>query len=202
MSSRAAFLLVAAGLSAAVFFASQAMTPGSSGLFMREAYGAPNDVQNGRKFLDQGDSFRLRKDWARARKCYDEALKAFQSGNAQRFITCTQAIIALCDAMPTLNLTKMKDGAYQGSERGYVDNVNVEVTVKGGKISSFKILSHRENRALKSLQTVPQQIVSRKTPSVDAYTNATITSYAVMSATLKAVQQAQPEQKADAKAAD
>lgn len=199
MSSRAAFLLVGAVLSAAVFLASQAFQTGPTGVFMREAYAAPSDVQNGRKLLSTGDSFRGRKDWEKARNAYVEALKSFQAGNAQKLIVATNAIIALCNTMPDLNLTKMKDGSYQGSETGYVAEVSVEVTVKGGKISAMRIVSTRENRALKSLQTVPQQIVSRKTPSVDAFSGATITSYAVMNATAKALKQAQPPAKEDAK---
>jgi len=202
MNSRAAFLGAAAGLSAAVFIASQMVPSGPARLFTGEAYGAPNDVQRGRQFLTTGDRLRGRKDWEKARKAYEEALKAFQAGNAQKFIMAANQMISLCDTMPTLNLAKMKDGSYQGTERGYVDDITVEITVKGGKISAMKIVSQRENRALRSLETVPQQIVSRKTPSVDAYSGATITSYAVMSASAKALQQAQPPPKADATAKD
>ncbi len=199
MGSRAAFLLIAAVLSVAVFLASQALQSGPTGVFSRDAYGAPTDVQNGRRLLSTGDAFRGRKDWVKAKSAYTEALKAFQAGNAQKFIVATNAVISLCDSMPALNLTKMKDGAYQGSETGYVAEITVEVTVKSGKISTMRIVSTRENRALKSLQTVPQQIVSRKTPSVDAFSGATITSYAVMNATANALKQAQPPAKADAK---
>lgn len=199
MRSRVMFLALAAGLAVAIFLVSEAVQPGHAGPFTREAAAAPNNVQNARKLLQQGDGFRARKDWDKAKRCYDAALKLFQSSNAQKFIMVTQAIIEVCDEMPALSLTKMKDGTYQGSSMGYVTDITVEVTVKSGKISSFRIVSHKENRALKSLETVPQQIVSRKTPSVDAYSGATITSYAVMNATMKALKQAQPPPKDDAK---
>ena len=166
---------------------------------MREASAAPNDFQQGRQMLKAGDSFRGRKDWAKAKKGYEEALRLFQASNNGRFQAAAQQMIDLCEAMPALTLTKMKDGKHEGSDRGYVANVTVEITVKGGKISQLRLADTRENRPGKSQEEVPKQIVSRKTPSVDATSGATITSYALMSAALKAVQQAQPEPKAGAK---
>jgi uncharacterized protein with FMN-binding domain len=198
MHSRVTFLLVAAALSAGIFLVSQAIDPTAAGPFTREAFAAPGDFQKGRQWNVKGDGFRRNGDWVKAKRCYEEALKSFQAGNAQRFIPPVQAMIDLCDLMPTLNLSRMTDGAYQGVQRGYVDDVTVEVTVKGGRITAFRVVSQRESRALKSLETVTQQITARKTPSVDAFSGATITSYAVMGATAQALKQAQPAPKNDA----
>ncbi len=193
MRSRTAFLLAALGLSVAIFVLSQFI---SSGTFLRKAAAAPNpDFQRAQKLLQQAGALRANHDWDKAKKCYEDALKGFQAAGTQRFVVAAQAMVDLCDAMPTLNLAKMKDGTYQGSQMGYVADVTVEVTVKGGKIAGMKIVSTKESRALKSLETVPQEIVTRKTPSVDAFTGATITSCAVMGATVKALQQAQPDEK-------
>ncbi len=198
MRSKTAFVLVATAISAAVFLAWQCVAPTSPGVFTRDAFGAPSDGQRAKQLMQAGDGFRARRDWAKAKKCYEEAQKTYQSANAGRFVTAARQMADICDAMPALSLTKMKDGKYQGSDRGYVADVSVEVTVKGGRISTFRIVSTSENRPGKSQENVPQQIVVRKTPSVDVTTGATITSCALMSATLKAVQQAQPEPKGGA----
>jgi uncharacterized protein with FMN-binding domain len=159
----------------------------------QEVYPAPvNDFQRGRALIKEGDAKRLQKDFAGARKCYEEAQAIFQSNNNRLFANASQEMIDLCAAMP-LNMSRLKNGTYEGTERGYVADVTVSVELKGGRIRQFQIVSQRENRPLKALQVVPRLIVDRQTPSVDAVTGATITSCAVMSATLKAIQKALPD---------
>ncbi|HOX05047.1 MAG TPA: FMN-binding protein [Planctomycetota bacterium] len=89
------------------------------------------------------------------------------------------------------------DGIYNGASRGYVDDVNVQVTVAGGKITEVKIAGHRENRALTSLTDVPPKIVQKQSTQVDATSRATITSKAVMRAAETALCSAAPIRLAD-----
>ena len=74
------------------------------------------------------------------------------------------------------------DGSHRGASRGYVDDVAVQVTVAGGKITEVRITGHKENRALTSLTDVPPRIVQKQQTKVDATSRATITSLAILRA--------------------
>jgi len=84
------------------------------------------------------------------------------------------------------------DGSYGGASRGYVDDVGVQVAVSGGRISSVRVTSTRENRTLTSLADVPPQIVQKQRTQVDATTGATITSRAIMRAAQSALDSSVP----------
>ncbi|HUW58250.1 MAG TPA: FMN-binding protein, partial [Planctomycetota bacterium] len=61
---------------------------------------------------------------------------------------------------------------------------------EGGRIREFRILQHKETRE-KGLEIVPRLIVKKQSPSVDAVSRATVTSYGLMTATLRALQKAE-----------
>jgi len=160
------------------------------GVFFPETQAAPNvDFQKGRALMAEGSAKRLKKDFVGAKKAYDEAVKAFQNSKIQMFATAAQQLSDICAGMP-LDLSKLKNGTYEGAERGYVADVTVSLDVKNGKIARFQVVSNKESRPLKALQVIPQAIIDRQSPSVDAVTGATITSCAVMSATFKALEKA------------
>jgi uncharacterized protein with FMN-binding domain len=79
------------------------------------------------------------------------------------------------------------DGNHRGASRGYVEDVAVQVTVAGGKITEVRITGNRENRALTSLTDVPPKIVQKQQTQVDATSRATITSRAIMRAAQSAL---------------
>jgi uncharacterized protein with FMN-binding domain len=91
----------------------------------------------------------------------------------------------------------VSDGIYSGASRGFVDDVNVQVAVANGKITDVKIASHKENRALTSLQDVPPKIVLKQSTQVDATSRATITSKAIMRAAETALNTAAPVKLSD-----
>jgi uncharacterized protein with FMN-binding domain len=90
----------------------------------------------------------------------------------------------------TLNLAKVPDGSYKSSAVGYVKDVQVTVQVKGGKISDVQV-QHGENLEAGSTKTIPQRIIEKQTPNVDAVTAATITSQAITTAAWQALKAAQ-----------
>jgi uncharacterized protein with FMN-binding domain len=187
-----AVLFAVACLSVVVCAASQSAGLGAPG-DSREIYAAPaDDFQKGRQLLLAGDSKRLRKDFAGARKCYEDAANAFQTSGRQKFIVVAEQMIELCKAMP-IDMKKLKDGTYEGTDKGYVADITVSVEIKSGRIKTLKLVSQKENKPLKSLDVVPKAIMSRQSPSVDVCTSATITSCAVMSATVRALQKAAPD---------
>jgi uncharacterized protein with FMN-binding domain len=163
---------------------------GSPSILSRETTAAPeDDLRKGRSLLDASDQKRLRKDFTEAKKCYEDAVSAFQTAGAGRFATAARQMAEMCAAMP-LNMSKLKSGTYEGTDRGYVADITVRLEVKSGRVKQSQIVSHAESRPRNSLDIVPQRILTRQSPSVDAVTGATITSCAVMSATFKALEKA------------
>jgi len=84
----------------------------------------------------------------------------------------------------------LKDGTYRGSARGYEAPVQVEVTVKKGKITAARVLAHKESAPGKSIKIVPARIVAKRSAKVDAVTGATVTSNAIMKAAGAALEKA------------
>lgn len=78
--------------------------------------------------------------------------------------------------------TEYKDGSYKGECRGFVDMVQVQVKVKGGKIDSAKVTRTRDDRPWSAMETVPDRIGKRKSLNVDIVTGATVSSSAVITA--------------------
>ena len=91
----------------------------------------------------------------------------------------------------SLDLAKVPDGTYTGSEFGYVGEIVVEVTVKGGRIASVKVTRHQEKQFYSAMEDMPARIIEAQSLSgVDAVTGATITSDAIVNATAKALAKA------------
>ena len=191
MKLRRVFVTLAAGcLVIALCLISRWAGMGSPGVFSRETQAAPReDFQKGRALLQAGDAKRLKKDFEGAQKCYEEAANVFQAAGIRLFVAPARQMAEMCAGMP-LDMSRLKNGTYEGAERGYIGDITVEIDVKNGKISRFQVVSHKENKPLKSLDVVPQEILNRQSPSVDAVTGATVTSCAVMSATFKALEKA------------
>jgi uncharacterized protein with FMN-binding domain len=84
------------------------------------------------------------------------------------------------------------DGAYRDSSVGYSGQVGVEVTVSGGKIGAVKVTQHTEKQYYSSIKdTCAQILVKQGAKGVDATSGATITSEAILNATVKALGKAQ-----------
>lgn len=84
--------------------------------------------------------------------------------------------------------TKVKDGTYEDESIGYEGPVRVSIVVLDGKITSVKVISHREKQYYSSLTDTPSKIIAKQgVKGVDATSNATITSEAIINATAKAL---------------
>lgn len=89
---------------------------------------------------------------------------------------------------------KLKDGVYTGSGLGYRDNIVVEVTVSGGRISDIKIIEQTEdlkyfNRALAVLGAVTRE----QSTKVNAVSGATFSSKGILDAIDKALEKAREQ---------
>ena len=79
-------------------------------------------------------------------------------------------------------------------QRGLVDrtvqDVHVEVAVRGGRIASVEVTKHKEKQYYTALTETPRKIIEKQgLKGVDATTSATITAEAIINATAKALAQ-------------
>lgn len=86
-----------------------------------------------------------------------------------------------------------KDGTYEGSGRGNRDQIKVQVIVKGGKLSSVKVLSHHETEAIIQApidMMLPEIVKNNGTNGVDTVAGATNSSKGILAAVSDALSKA------------
>lgn len=92
----------------------------------------------------------------------------------------------------TLDLKRVPDGRYRDNSVGYAGPVFVEVAVARGRISDVKVTRHSEKQWYSSITDTRRQILLKQgAKGVDATSGATITSEAILNATLKALAKGQ-----------
>ena len=97
--------------------------------------------------------------------------------------------------------TDLKDGQYEASSEGYGGLLTVRITVKNGKLTDIKILSHNETEEyFKKASAIIKEILRTGKVDVDSVTGATISSNAIKDAVLKALQKAGSKEKIKEKA--
>jgi uncharacterized protein with FMN-binding domain len=85
-----------------------------------------------------------------------------------------------------LDLTKVEDGTYTGSEDAGIIKATVEVTVKDHVITDVKILSHDSGQG-KPAEAVVKDIVAKNSLEVDAISGATHSSQVIKVAVYNAL---------------
>ena len=141
----------------------------------------------------RGDARRKRKKYEDAKADYEKSAELWQSLGNRNWANVTRQMVDLCEKMPKLDLKKLKDGDYQGTARGHSADISVAVRLKGGRIHRFAVTGNRESRPLKSMEILGGLVRRKQSPSVDAVSGATVTSYGVMAAALRALEKAKPD---------
>ena len=136
-------------------------------------------------------------DAARANGLFDEALKyyracaALQTGGRRLNVhkTYASASAQAVEALKGAGAPPLADGTYSGtSAGGYKGPLTVEITVNGGRIESVRVTEFRDNWYGASVEHVPARIAERQgIVGVDAVTGATVTSRAIVNATMTAL---------------
>ncbi len=82
------------------------------------------------------------------------------------------------------------DGEYTGSGVGMHSNIEVSVTVEGGKITQIDILSQEETPGLSdpAFEQIPEAIIEAQSTDVDVVTGATMTSQGIIEAVASALE--------------
>lgn len=126
---------------------------------------------------------------------YDEAIGYYQkaadsAGKNAKIADTAQASIASMKLYKDIDPAKWRDGTFRGSSVGYRGNVDVQVTIKAGKVEAVRVTQNKEDGYFFNLanNSVPAQIVQRQQlGGVDAVSGATFTSNAIISATAQAM---------------
>lgn len=86
----------------------------------------------------------------------------------------------------------LKDGTYKASANGYDRELNLEVTIAGGKISDIELLENHETDAVinRAFPIIKERIIEANSPDVDSVSAATFSTTAVKEATLTALEEA------------
>ncbi|MEE8451919.1 MAG: FMN-binding protein, partial [Thermoguttaceae bacterium] len=143
-------------------------------------------------YLYAGDACRVAGRYRDAIAYYEKCLHLPPVGRVAKRIERNQqrarANIEGIRLFDTLDLRRVADGTYRSSSPGYVGPVHVEVVARSGRIESVRVTGHKEKQFFSSLTETPRKIVEKQgVKGVDATTNATITSEAIINATAKAL---------------
>ncbi len=143
-------------------------------------------------YLYGGDACRILGKCDEAIGYYKKVLKVPATGKAakriQRNHQRAKDNIEGIEIFDSLDISRIADGTYQGRSVGYAGDVHIEVAVRGGRIESVVVTSHKEKQFYSALTDTPKQIVAKQgLKGIDAVSGATITSEAIINATAKAL---------------
>lgn len=103
-----------------------------------------------------------------------------------------QASLDAVKLVDALDVKRIPGGIYRDSSVGYSGQVFVEVSVASGRIADVKVTQHTEKQWYSSITDTRRQILLKQgAKGVDATSGATITSEAILNATLKALAKGQ-----------
>lgn len=145
-------------------------------------------------YLYAGDACRISGKYREATDYYEKVLKVPATGKAANRINRNQtrahANIEGIRIFDSLDLSRVADGTYRDHSPGYAGDLKVEVVVRGGRIESVEVTSHKEKQFYSAIKDTPRQIVQKQgLKGIDAVSGATITSEAIINATARALSQ-------------
>jgi uncharacterized protein with FMN-binding domain len=141
-----------------------------------------------------GDACRSAGRYQQAVGFYDKVLAASDPKRAARNIKRAREALDAITQFELCDVRKVADGAYRSSAQGYEASIEVEVVVRGKRIEGVRVTQHHEKQFYSALADTPAQIIAKQgVKGVDATSNATITSEAIINATAKALAGAQKD---------
>jgi len=150
--------------------------------------GASTDVA----CLYAGGACRVAGEYKQAMQYYRKLLAIQPSGRwAKRVYRNQQLARSAMEGIrlfEMLDVRRVPDGSYRSSSMGYKGPVQVEVTVRGGRIESVRVTHHTEKQFYSSIEETTRKIVEKQGfKGIDATSGATITSVAIINAAAKAL---------------
>ncbi len=143
-------------------------------------------------YLYAGDACRIAGRYQAALTYFQKVLDVPARGQAEKRIQRNQqrarANIEGIRLFEMLDLRRVADGTYRAESAGYAGQIQVEVTVRAGRIESLEVTRHKEKQFYSAITDTPQKIIQKQgVKGVDAVTSATMTSEAIINATAKAL---------------
>lgn len=88
--------------------------------------------------------------------------------------------------------SQWKDGTYTGVGEGLQDDITVEVTVAGGKITEVDVVEQRESPGVSepALEQIPKAILEKQSTEVDVVSGVSYTSEGIIQAVEDALSKA------------
>jgi uncharacterized protein with FMN-binding domain len=141
-----------------------------------------------------GDACRLAGRYAQALAYYNKVVAMPDTKDNKRNKDRATASAEAIKLFDTLDVKKVPDGTYKDSSLGYEGPIEVEVTVRGGRIEDVKVTKHKEKQFYASITDTPERIIRKQSvKGVDATSRATITSEAIINASAKALRSGQQQ---------
>ncbi|MBM4033586.1 MAG: FMN-binding protein [Planctomycetes bacterium] len=142
--------------------------------------------------LLMGDTYRLHGRFREALAAYQKVLAVpavgQRKGHVERSHKRAQANIDAVKLYDALDLKRVPDGTYRATMPAYAGPLEVAVTIAAGRIEEVKVTRTEDKQYYASLTAVPKQIVDKQSlKGIDAVTQATITSEAIVNAAAKAL---------------
>lgn len=157
-----------------------------------EAFAKGNVVGTDLALMHVADGYRQAGKPQQAIAWYQRVVALKPADNVKQRVEKTQARArASLEAIRLFDLadvSKVADGEYAANSLGYEGPVHVAVTVKDKRITNVRVTQHKEKQFYAALSDTPAKIIAKQgVKGVDATSNATITSEAIINATSKAL---------------
>lgn len=139
-----------------------------------------------------GDIYRLHGRYREALAAYQRVLAVpavgQRKGQVERCHRRAQANIEAVRLYDALDIKRVPDGTYRAASIAYAGMLEVAVTVAAGRITDIRVTRTEDKQYYASLTAIPEQIIAKQSvKGIDAVTQATITSEAIVNATAKAL---------------
>jgi len=139
-------------------------------------------------YAEIGDTDQAREHYTKAAELYPKSKQPYGRHLLVRRAAKVRRKIDLLD-MGAIKPGKLANGKYSGASLGYTGPLSVIVTVRGGRITDITV-RHTEKIHQNCTRIIPQRIVDSQSLKVDAVSGATVTSQAIVDATLQALRRA------------
>lgn len=158
---------------------------------LAEAFGQQNRPHEA--YLLAGDACRQAGRYDDAIRYYEKVIDSPEARNEEygkRFRGRAADSIQAIRLFDQADVGQVADGKYKGVSVGYNGDIEVEVTVRSGRIQELRVTRHTEKQFYAAITDTIQQITeSQSVRNIDATSRATITSQAIVNATAKALAQ-------------
>lgn len=139
-----------------------------------------------------GDVCRQHGRYREAVAYYQKVLRIPATGKQKKHMDTmharARASIDAIKVFDALDLTRVPDGTHTATVMAYAGPITVDVTVAAGRITAVKPRDYKDKQYYGSLTEIPKRILARQSlKGIDAVTQATITSQAILNATAKAL---------------